>query len=140
MPVVASTFRWTQEHSVNIAVLDQQHQALFETVNELDRALRVGEGNSAMDSVLKRLVNYAEIHFASEESLMEQHEFPGLFAHRAEHAKFRQKLGALLGDYRTGTKPGVPVSLVLFLRGWLKEHVQMTDKRYSAFLNARGVR
>jgi hemerythrin len=37
-------------------------------------------------------------------------------------------------------KPGVPVSLLLYMQTWMKEHLSKTDKLYSAFLNARGVR
>jgi hemerythrin len=29
---------------------------------------------------------------------------------------------------------------MLFLHTWLKSHLMKTDKQYSAFLNARGVR
>ena len=39
-----------------------------------------------------------------------------------------------------GARPGVPVSLLFFVQAGLKHHVLKTDKQYSAFLNARGVR
>lgn len=139
MTVAADTFRWTQAYSVNILALDQQHRELFDTVNELDHALRSGQGNPALDPILQKLVEYATVHFAAEESLMEQHEFPGLFAHRTQHELFRQKIAVFLEDHRA-SKPGVPVSLMLFMQGWLKQHVMKTDKLYSAYLNARGVR
>ena len=35
---------------------------------------------------------------------------------------------------------GLPVELLLFLQGWLKQHVLKTDKSYVSFLSARGVR
>ena len=76
MSVATSTFRWTEAYRVNMAVLDQQHQQLMETVNELDQALRKGEGKAALDPVLDKLVEYALVHFAAEESLMELHKFP----------------------------------------------------------------
>ena len=57
MPVASTTFRWTEACSVKIVLLDQQHQTLFDTVNELDRALRTGEGNSVIDPVLGKLVD-----------------------------------------------------------------------------------
>jgi hemerythrin len=139
MSVATGTFRWTEAFSVNIAVLDQQHQQLIETVNELDQALRKGEGKAALDPVLDKLVEYAVVHFAAEESLMEQHNFPGLFTHRTQHEEFRKRLAEYLEAHKAG-KPGVPVSLLFFMEGWLKEHLQKTDKLYSAFLNARGVR
>lgn len=131
-------FRWTDIYRVNVAVLDEQHQGLFDTVNELERALRVGEGNAVIDGILDRLVTYAGLHFAAEESLMEQHEFPGLPTHRIQHKMFREKMTTFLERQRSA-KAGVAVELLLFLQSWLKEHVLRTDKQYSAFLNARGV-
>lgn len=32
------------------------------------------------------------------------------------------------------------MALLLFLQSWLKEHILVTDKAYSSFLNERGVR
>ena len=132
-------FHWTEEYRVNIATLDQQPQGLFDAVNELERALHCGEGNTATNGILDKLVAYAALHFAAEESLMERHAFPGLSPHRLQHEKFRKQVATYLEEYRAG-KSGVPVELLLFLQGWLKGRVLKTDKLYSAFLNARGVR
>jgi len=131
-------FRWTDTYKVNVALLDQQHQELFDTVNKLERALRVGEGNAATDGILDRLTTYVGLHFAAEESLMERHEFPGLSTHRIQHEMFRKKMMTFLEKHRAA-KPGVSVELLLFLQTWLKQHVLRTDKQYTAFLNARGV-
>ena len=139
MSVATGTFRWTEALSVNIAVLDQQHKQLIETVNELDQALRKGEGKAALDSVLDKLVECALVHFAAEESLMQEHDFPGFSTHRTLHEEFRKRLAEYLGAHKAG-KPGVPVSLLFFMQEWMKEHLSKTDKLYSAFLNARGVR
>jgi hemerythrin len=139
MSVATITFRWTESYRVNIAVLDQQHQQLFDTVNELDQALRNGEGNSAVEPVLDKLVEYALVHFAAEEALMQQHDFPGLPTHRTQHELFRHKVAEYLEGHKAA-KPGVPVSLLFFMQDWLKQHVLKTDRQYSAFLNARGVR
>jgi len=134
-----SAFRWTENYSVNIKVLDAQHQGLFATINELKDALSSGHGSKVTEPVLKKLVEYATTHFAAEEALMSAHKFPGLDAHRMEHQKFGEKVAAFLADYKAG-KSGVPVSLMLFLQNWLKGHIQTTDKAYSDFLNLRGVR
>lgn len=138
MPVSDSAFAWTKAYSVNIAILDKQHQELFETINELDQAFRHGCGNDAIDPVLHQLVRYAMSHFLAEESLMQQHNFPGFLTHCGEHQMFRAKLAEFLADHRAG-KAGVPASLLLFLREWMKEHVLDMDKQYSSFLNAHGV-
>lgn len=138
MSIATGTFRWTQVLSVNIAIFDEQHKKLIDTMNELDQALRKGEGKAALDPVLDKLVEYALVHFAAEESLMEQHEFPGLSTHRAQHEEFRRRLAEYLEAHKAG-KPGVPVSLLFFMQEWLKNHLAKTDRLYSGFLNARGV-
>jgi hemerythrin len=129
---------WTQEYSVNIAVLDEQHQELFKIVNELDQAVRHGNGNTAIDPILHKLVHYALSHFLAEESLMRQHDFPGLLTHCSQHQMFRAKIADFLAEHRAG-KADVPALLLLFMQEWLKKHVLKADQEYSSFLNARGV-
>jgi hemerythrin-like metal-binding protein len=139
MATKGGVFRWAEADSVNIALLDQQHQALFATVDELNRALAAGKGNELLIPILQKLVDYALHHFATEESLMEEHDFPGFSTHRARHEMFRQEVAVFLKDYKAGSL-GIPVELTFFLQSWLKEHVQRIDQEYSQFLNARGVR
>jgi hemerythrin len=56
-------FRWTDIYKVNVALLDQQHQGLFDTVNELERAMRAGEGNAVIDGILDRFDDLCRIAF-----------------------------------------------------------------------------
>lgn len=139
MAVATQAFQWTEKYRVNIAELDQQHQGLFDTVNQLNAALTSGEAQAATDAILQKLLDYASTHFASEETLMSKFNYPGLPTHRAEHQAFVDRVVKLVKDYRDG-KPGVPVSLMFFLQAWLKGHILHSDKAYSAFLNARGVK
>jgi hemerythrin-like metal-binding protein len=134
-----SSIRWTRAFSVNIESLDKQHQDLFGKMAGLSRALSLGEGGAVVDSVLADLVAYANQHFADEEALMANHEFPTLSHHRAQHDKFREQVKAFIEDHKQG-RVGVPAQLLLFMQRWLKEHVTHTDMQYSSFLNARGVR
>ena len=132
------TFCFTERYSVNIAVLDRQHEALIQTVNELKDALTCGHGAVVVDKILKELFEYASTHFATEEKLMTEHAFPGLETHRAEHQRFAQTIEKFQEDYKVG-KTGVPVEIMLFMQCWLQDHLLKTDKAYSAYLNARGV-
>jgi hemerythrin len=138
MPATIPTLRWTEKYSVNIATLDRQHQRFFETVNRLHEALSSGEGRAATVNILHELSQYATIHFATEEALMAEYKFPGLAAHRTTHEKFIQSIKQFTADHRAG-KPGAPVSIMLYLQAWLKEHLLGEDKLYVDFLNARGV-
>ncbi len=137
MASVSKVFRWIEAYSVHIAHLDKQHQRLFTTVDELNQAMSAGKGNEELVPILRKLLDYALVHFAAEESLMAEHGFPGLAAHRDQHELFRKNIATFLEDHKAG-KRGVPVTLMFFLQNWLKDHVQRADKQYSGFLNARG--
>lgn len=134
MPVL----HWSEQYSVNIAMIDHQHQGLFDTINELHRALAQGDGTTAMRGVLQKLIQYTTTHFHSEEALMERYGFPGLATHRVEHEAFARNVAKYLEDFRAA-KPGAPLSLLLFLQSWLKAHILKSDKAYSRFLNEHGV-
>ncbi len=131
-------YHWSEMYSVHIEALDRQHQRLFKAVNELEDALSAGQGSTVVDNVLKQLMEYTMSHFAAEEKLMERYGFPGLADHRLKHEELTRKVLALRDEYKAGNV-GVPVSLMLFLQTWLKEHILGTDKQYSEFLNSKGV-
>jgi hemerythrin len=139
MTASTSAFLWSERYSVNIAELDRQHQVFFAIVQELNQALATGEGAAISHSILLRLVEYAHTHFGAEEALMTEHKFPALPTHCAEHDRFTRSVAKFLENNRAD-KAGVPVSLMLFVQTWLKEHILVSDKAYSSFLNARGVR
>lgn len=132
-------FRWNDSYSVHIAAIDREHQGLFEILKELDEALAAGKGQNVIGGILRRVLAYTDQHFSHEEALMKAHEFPGLELHRAEHVAARSKVLNFERDYRQG-KTSIPVSLLLFLDDWLKNHILKSDKSYSAFLNDKGVR
>ncbi len=135
---MAGAYTWKEMYSVHIGVLDRQHQTLFSMMNELNEALSRGMGSTVVDDVLNRLVSYPMTHFAAEEGLLEKHNFPGLAQHRRKHEELRRKVESLVEEHKAG-KVGVPASLILFLQGWLKDHILGTDHQYSTFLNAKGV-
>src|SRR3954467_1412780 len=115
----SQTFRWSEVYSVHITVLDEQHRRLVATINELNQALRSGMGASVIDSVLGKLMEYANEHFKSEETLMEQHNFPGLPAHRRQHELRRHRMALFMEAHGAG-KPCVPVSVMLTWKNGLR--------------------
>ncbi len=138
MTAPTPAFRWTERYSVNIAAIDDQHKRLFTIINELNDALAHGEGAAVAEPVLQKLVDYAQVHFAAEEALLEEYKVPATGAHRAEHDKFTQSMAKFRKDFQAG-KSGVSVSLMLFLQAWLKEHILVNDKACIGFLHDRGV-
>lgn len=131
-------FEWTDEYSVNVRKLDDQHKKLVEMVNDLDDAIRKGNDDAVLRDVLKRLLDYTAYHFVTEEKLLEQYEYPDLLRHRNDHNTLSWRVLDLRSRYEAGD--GVDAREVLdFLTGWLKNHILYSDKQYGAFLNSKGV-
>ena len=130
------TIRWKQSYNINVAELDMQHERLFRTVAELERALDMGSADTIINETLRKVVSHTIEHFATEEALMQEHGFPGLAAHCHEHSMLAQKLTEFNLSNMAG-RPGIPAALLEFLQTWLREHVLKSDKRYGDFLDTR---
>ena len=135
---MAGPFDWSEQYSVKVTSLDGQHQRLFSTADRLQQALGTGNANSVVDDVLKQLVQYTITHFAAEETLLRKNGYPELAAHLSEHQALRVKLELFQKQYAAGDRK-IPGKLMMFLIHWLKGHILKTDRRYSDFLNSRGV-
>lgn len=132
-------FEWTENFSVNVRKLDDQHKKLVEMVNDLDDAIRDGNDDEVLKDVLRRLLDYTAYHFVTEEKILEQYEYPDLLRHRSDHNTLSWRVLDLRARYEAGD--GVDAREVLdFLTGWLKKHILYSDKQYGTFLNSKGVR
>ena len=133
---MSDTLAWKPEYSVRIAEIDRQHQKLFRMTQELRRSIASGHGQSVIEVMIARLVNYTIEHFATEESLMEEHGFPGTAAHRLEHNLLTMEINRLQNECET-EKADVAVKLLNFLQQWQEQHILKTDMEYADFLSAR---
>ena len=133
-----SMFEWKQQYSVGIPSIDAQHQNLFGIAHELYEAMSAGKGKAALARILDRLVQYTVVHFAHEERLMRQNEYPDLAKHQVEHAALTQKVSQFQQDFQAGHVT-MTVQLLHFLKDWLEHHIQGSDKAYAPHLKAKAV-
>ncbi|HVT98349.1 MAG TPA: bacteriohemerythrin [Acidobacteriaceae bacterium] len=132
-------FEWDNSYSVKVAVCDEQHMKLFDIMNELANAMRMGKGREAVDSTLNQLLEYTQTHFRDEEALLEKTNYPQLAAHQQMHRMFVSKVQSMQTLARSGKRTSAMQVLQLG-REWLVNHIQKADKQYSAHLNAAGIR
>jgi len=122
-------FAWKDEYSVQIRSIDAQHRNLFATAAELYSAMSAGQGKTACTRILDRLVQYTSVHFAHEERLMRQYNYPELAAHKAEHDALTKQVLQFQADFQ-GRRATLTVQLLQFLKDWPEKHIKGTDKRY----------
>jgi len=131
-------FQWTDELSVNIEEIDRQHKEFINLTNELSGAIKIGKGFDILEETLSKLIEYAEMHFATEERLMKVHGYPGLASHKEEHGEIKKHLLEINRRFNTG-KLVLAETVLYFLEEWVVYHVKTTDMECSSFLNSKGV-
>lgn len=130
---------WNQGLSVGVARCDTDHKGLVEIINDLYAAMKSGSGRMIIGDIVAKLADYTRSHFRGEEDLMAKALYPELAAHRAEHANFVHAVEKFQADLAAGAV-GQTIEVAEFLKDWLINHIQRTDKLYTAHLNRVGIR
>jgi hemerythrin len=131
-------FNWNDSYSVNIKEIDSQHKVLIGLINELHDGMKVGKGKEILKKILDELVKYTVFHFDHEEKLFTSHNYPESFLHKRAHADLIQQVKSLKENYDNG-KTVLSMDVMNFLKDWLGNHILGTDKKYSSYLNGKGV-
>jgi hemerythrin len=134
-----AVMQWNANLSVGVAVIDNQHQRLLAQINELSEAMKQGKGKEVLGKTLTNLISYTVTHFQTEEKYFDLFRYPEASIHKREHVAFVKKVS----DFKEGFEKGklsVTIELMDFLSDWLKDHIQGTDKKYSQFFNAKGLK
>ncbi len=127
---------WKAQYSVENAMIDRQHQALFVLVNEV--ADKVKAGNMPeIRGVVDRLAAYTVEHFRDEEAILRKAGYAALEDHEMIHAELLEKVQ----DLRTKLEKNQAVSMVgiiRFLSDWLKDHILKDDMAYKTAIKGIG--
>jgi hemerythrin len=129
---------WIDAYSVGIGVIDMQHKNLVTIINDLHQAMVSGHGKEELGTILSSLVTYTQVHFKTEETFMESHHYPEAGAHKTQHQQLTRTVLDLQRRFQKN-EVGLTVDVMDFLKNWLSKHILGTDKRYSPFLNSKGV-
>ncbi|HOW04772.1 bacteriohemerythrin [Methanospirillum hungatei] len=130
--------KWSESLSVHVTEIDEQHQKLIQLINTLHDAMLEKKGKEVLGKILDELAAYTVYHFSTEEKYMEQCGYPGLAFHKKEHDTFVGKVESLIQDYQAN-KLGITIELMTFLKDWVSNHIQITDKKYSETFNKNGI-
>ena len=128
---------WTSELSVNIATVDDQHKTLFSIIHSLENAMTKGRAQHALGDILAQLVDYTHVHFACEESLFDQYDYPDKEEHKQQHAEFTDKIQAYKSQYDAGSI-AVSKGIVSFVSEWIADHIRYRNKKYGIYFVANG--
>ncbi len=138
MVIDMALITWSDKYSMNIKDIDAQHQQLVKMINELHDAMLNAKSKQITLDIITKMAAYTQNHFTTEENYMKKYGYPQYAAHKKEHEKFIEQVGNFKKDYESG-KAGLSYELMNFLRDWLVNHIESTDKKYAPFFNSKGL-
>lgn len=122
--------QWNDSLETGIEAMDDQHKRLVEIYNELHAAMMRGKGHKQMREILGQLIDYTELHFASEEEYMRSFGYEDYERHIAEHHQLLEKVRTFQRkldlDQERITRP-----VLKFLDFWLQSHIKGKDMEYA---------
>ena len=130
-----SVIQWNDDFKTGNLYVDNQHIELFSMVNELHDSILSGQGKQKTNEVLDSLSKYVSKHFAAEEALMKNANYPEYENHKAIHDTLARQAAEIIEGFRTG-KIVLSLTLSRFLSDWIKNHIKVEDKRMIAFVNS----
>lgn len=123
--------RWDESLEVGINIIDQQHKEIIAYINQLYDLISVPDkrDSTAINEVLAGLISYTETHFAYEEELLDNLNYPFSSDHKKVHQAFGQRMRDYQERYLTGEDVVEP--LLTELQSWLRNHIQTSDQHYA---------
>lgn len=124
---------WTDDLNTGIEVIDSQHHRIVEYINNIND-IRDTHDRDQVEKVLGDLVDYTLSHFAFEESLMEDANYPFINGHKRVHLLFVKRVGDFQQRFKMGED--ITVELLAVLKSWLINHIKSDDNDYAKTVKA----
>jgi len=124
---------WKEELETGISVIDGQHKRIVTYINQLHDVSQDTQ-TTEIEEIFNALIDYTISHFAFEESLIQDAEYPNSAQHIKKHDTFRNQIFAFQSRAAAGEK--IANELLELLKAWLFEHILHEDGDYVDSLRA----
>ncbi len=125
-------FPWRPEYSIDIPLIDAQHQILIGYIDELYASVEAKKQKEHTIEVVKKLKDYTDFHFGLEEKYFAQYGYIEEASHKAEHVLFVEKIV----EFQNIIERNLPATfqILLFLKDWFSNHIMKNDRKYALVL------
>jgi hemerythrin-like metal-binding protein len=135
-----SRLLWSDDYSVHIRSIDNEHKLLVGLLNDIDGALQMEVGQQLRRQLalqyLLQLQLHALAHFESEERFLLLNNYAGVTAHQEEHRDLVRTLEEFAQAVISG-KQEVDDSKLFFLKDWLVRHIILLDCTFGEHFKGR---
>ena len=126
---IMDLIKWDESLSVGIVKIDDQHRKLIRMINDLNLAMNTGKSRKMLGSVLSDMIEYAQIHFQTEEEYFARYNYVEKSKHEREHGGFISKVFDFNEKFDQN-KEEITTEVLDFLSNWLVNHIKGSDMKY----------
>jgi hemerythrin len=125
----------TEDLLTGVEDIDEQHRTLLELGNRVINPSAYKKDGTIFEDALKFLADYVIYHFAAEEYVMIESNFPNYEHHRQWHEHFKQEVSDYVNRAQTeGISKDLKLKVSFAVENWLLEHIRITDSSLAKFL------
>ncbi|MCL2138451.1 MAG: bacteriohemerythrin [Treponema sp.] len=132
-------YKWDSALETGHLKIDNQHKQLIAALNDIIEASQQGKGEETIFKTLEFLTGYTVMHFATEEKLQLEYNYPDYQIHRRYHDEFKVTVQELtMRLQKEGPTAELIATVTTAIGNWLLNHIKGDDFRMAAFIRSKG--
>lgn len=129
---------WTEDLSVGVGLIDDQHKIWFEKADQLFEAGKKGQAKEFVGQMLDFLDDYTKKHFSDEEKYMLSIHYPEYDRQRSLHHAFIGELDKIKKEFQeSGGNLLVILNANQMVVDWLTKHISNEDKKIGIYAKSQ---
>lgn len=128
---------WKPEYSVGVESVDFEHQEMIRLINEIYEEMKSRKDPESMGQFMGDVHFAISAHFALEERLMREAQYPEYEAHKEDHEELLDRIRDMMDQFIADPESGFEL-LKEGLSDWFEKHFATFDARLHGQLEHRG--
>lgn len=125
---------------LGIEEIDAQHKKFVDILNQLYEAAIEEKSQLIIDEIITRVLEYADLHFKTEEKYFDEFGYEKSKEHKEQHEKLLNQAIAFKNKHEKHEVMDVSWQLLEFLENWLVDHLESEDRQYVECFKKHGLK
>ncbi len=121
---------WDDSLSMGVPEIDAEHQHFMQLINQLNEAIAERMGIEEVKQRMRAILEDAKAHFAHEEALFREWNYPDAVAHTQKHVQLMAALHTIMQRFEHNCLEYELIDAGLKIKTALIEHLLTEDMKY----------
>lgn len=134
----SNMYKWTPDLSLGNDAIDKEHQQLFELLDHYYNGLVNNGPRMELIELINSMLEYANLHFANEETLMYNLKYPDVEHHIELHRSFAAQATEFYEMVSQG-RLLLTLQVTNYIKDWLVDHIKGEDFKLIVYAKSTGL-